>query len=196
MLRSLLTTSALIAATTTAATAGGLADPVMAPAPAPIAVAPAPMMASADWTGFYIGGSVGTSDVNVADGDDIDASNYGIQAGYLYDLGAVVLGGEIDYDKLDVDGLGDASVLRLKGKVGYDAGAFMPYVTAGGAQLTLKDLGDIDDTGYFFGVGADYAVTDNVRVGAEVLQHKFEDFNTVNADVEATTMALKVSYSF
>jgi len=152
MLRSLLTTSALIAATTTAATAGGLADPVMAPAPAPIAVAPAPMMASADWTGFYIGGSVGTSDVNVADGDDIDASNYGIQAGYLYDLGAVVLGGEIDYDKLDVDGLG--------------------------------------------GVGADYAVTDNVRVGAEVLQHKFEDFNTVNADVEATTMALKVSYSF
>jgi hypothetical protein len=59
----------------------------------------------------------------------------------MYEAGSYVLGGEIEYSRLDFDGVGDdfaASVLRLKVRVGYDAGAILPYFTAGAARLTLR----------------------------------------------------------
>jgi hypothetical protein len=39
-------------------------------------------------------------------------------------------------------------------------------------------------------------VTDNVLVGAEILQHEFEDFNGGGAEIAAQTMSHRVSYSF
>lgn len=199
MLKYMTMTSVFLAATSQAALAGGITEPIMTPPPmAPIAVAPAPMMAS-DWSGFYLGGSIGTGNVTVGDADAIDASNLGVHAGYNYDMGQFVLGGELEYSRLDFDDAGDnfdASVLRLKGRVGYDAGAFLPYVTAGVAQLTLEDGSDVNDFGYFYGAGVAYAINDSFSVGGEILQHAFEDFNDGGADISAQTMGLRVSYSF
>ena len=179
--------------------AGGLAEPVMAPAPAPVAVAPvamAPM--SADWSGFYIGGQYGAGSVDLDTGaasTSLDLTNYGVQAGYLYDLGSFVVGGEASYNVLDIDTLGDDnSVTRVGVIAGYDAGRFMPYLAGGYASLDTNTLGN--DNGYYYGAGATYAVTDSINVGVEYLKHEFDDFNNTGTDVTADTTSLKVSYKF
>ena len=196
MFKNIALTTSIVAGTTTTAIAGGLSEPVMTPvAPAPIV---APAMASNDWTGFYVGGSVGTGNVAFNGGDESDLNNYGLHAGYQADMGSYVLGGEVEYSMIDIDGVGDdddGSVLRLKGRVGYDAGSFLPYFTAGAANLTIDDL-DADDFGYFYGVGVDFAATDSLTIGGEVLQHEFEDFDGSGDDVSAMTMGLRVSYTF
>ncbi len=193
MKRSILLSTALMVMGS-ASFAGNLAAPIVAPAPV-VPVAPMTIVPSNDWTGFYVGGSLGTGDVEVGDADALDANNLGVHAGYMRDFGAIVVGGELEFSRLDIDTVNDADVLRLKGRVGYDAGAFLPYLTAGGAQLSLKDA-DVDDNGYFYGIGAEYALTDNFRLGGEFLQHEFEDFNGGGADISAKTLALRASYSF
>ena len=197
----LTSTAALLMATSTAAFAGGIAEPVaVAPVAAPVAVvAPAP---STDWSGFYAGGSIGTGSLSFEDVDDSDTdlSSYGIHAGYLYDLGAVVLGAEGEYSVLDIDGSGDetdSTVARLKGIVGYDAGQFLPYATAGGAQLSIDEGGESESSnGYFYGAGVMFKATDRITVGAEVLQHRFDDIFETGANADVTTGALKVSFTF
>lgn len=183
-----------------AAQAGGLSEPVaepvfVAPTPAPVMVA-----SGRDWTGFYAGGSLGYADLEGDDlGDDFSGLVYGGHAGYNYDFGSYVIGAELEGTFGDIDdgaGIDFENVLRAKVRAGYDAGAFLPYVTAGYAQATVSADGtDIDDDGYFYGAGVDYAFTDNITVGAEVLQHEFEDFND-GSDVSALTGGLRVSYNF
>jgi len=96
--RGLKRVGAMILVSTTAlcgpALAGSLDDavvdvPVTAPPPAPLAQI-------GDWTGFYTGLQLGYGD---ADGpEDLDGNNelYGFHAGYDYDLGNWVIGGELD----------------------------------------------------------------------------------------------------
>ncbi len=194
-------TTALIAAPLAVAgsfaTAGGLAEPVAAAAPAPVAVA-APVSYGSDWSGAYGGLSLGYGDVD-ADGvtGDFEGATFGGHIGYNYDMGNVVLGAELeavgtDDFVNDATGLELEQVLRAKVRAGYDAGAYLPYVTAGVAQATVN--GD-DDNGYFYGLGVDYALSDSFTVGGEVLRHEFEDFNG-GADITADTVGLRVSYNF
>lgn len=200
MLKTITLSSVILAGTTSLVSAGGMQDPTIAAppmAPAPVMMAPTPV--AGDWTGFYLGGSVGTGDVTIGTGTPIDASNFGVHAGYNYGVGNIIVGGELEYSRLDFEAAGDdfdASVLRLKGRVGYDAGVFMPYATAGAAQLTIEDGAGVKDTGYFYGAGVDYAINDNFRIGGEILQHEFEDFNGGGADIAEQTLGLRVSYSF
>eukprot|EP01013_Petalomonas_cantuscygni_P031018 TRINITY_DN57138_c0_g1_i1.p2 TRINITY_DN57138_c0_g1~~TRINITY_DN57138_c0_g1_i1.p2 ORF type:complete len:189 (-),score=50.79 TRINITY_DN57138_c0_g1_i1:31-597(-) len=171
------------------ALAGGLNDPapVAVIAPAPVVMAP-----SVDWTGFYLGAGVGKVSVEGDGGFEDDGTGYAIHGGYLYDIGTVVLGGELDYGQATLDASdGELDVLRLKGRVGYDAGSFMPYATAGVARLNSDDFGIDDESGTVYGLGADYAVTDSLLVGAEFLQHDFEDIDT-----EATSFGLRGSFKF
>lgn len=184
------------------ALAGGLNDPAPMPAPAPVP-APAPMPVSADWTGFYAGGSLGYADVTGSTtlGDDVNGLTFGAHAGYDYDFGSIVLGGELDLSGADitddVSGLEVDSVARLKLRAGYDAGDFLPYFTAGAAHLTTSGAIDDSDTGYFYGIGGDYRVGGgNMRIGAELLQHRFEDYAGSGIDVDATSLGARVSFEF
>lgn len=186
------------------ATAGGLSEPVMAPAPAPVAVAPAPMMRSTDWTGFYAGGQLGYGRIksdSIADADDPDGAIYGVHAGYNYDFGSIVLGGELDYDATNISAEDPAfdvdSVARAKLKLGYDAGQFMPYVTAGVARLQTSGALDGDTDGSFAGLGLSYMMSDSFILGGEVLQHQFEDVaDAAGVDADATTVSLRASFKF
>lgn len=186
------------------ASAGGLSEPVEAPAPAPVAVAPAPVMMGNDWTGFYVGGQLGYGQLDAnttTDPSEPDGVIYGVHAGYNYDFGSIVLGGEVDYDLTDIsfdtpdsdlDG-----VLRAKAKLGYDAGAFMPYVTAGYAQAQTSGDLDGDTDGTFAGLGLSYMMSDSILLGGEVLQHQFEDVaDNDGLDVDATTLTLRASFKF
>jgi opacity protein-like surface antigen len=186
------------------ASAGGLSEPVAAPAPAPVAVAPAPVMMGNDWTGFYAGGQIGYGKLDsdsITAPEDPDGTIYGVHAGYNYDLGSIVLGGEIDYDLSDISTTTPAvdvdSVARLKARVGYDAGAFMPYLTAGVAQVQTSGALDGDTNGSFAGLGLSYMMSDTLILGGEVLQHQFEDVADADGvDIDATTLSLRASFKF
>lgn len=179
-----------------AAFAGSLSDapvevPVAPPPPAPVAI-------SGDWTGFYTGLQLGYADVDgpgTLDGSD---NSFGFHAGYDYDFGSWVVGGEIDYDKTDVDLDGGAanldSVARLKIKGGYDLGRTLIYATAGAARA---DTSVGNETGPFAGLGVSYQVTDRYTVGAEVLEHRFDDLGGVAGnDVDATTITVRGALRF
>ena len=74
--------------------------------------------------------------------DDFTGALYGVHAGYMYDFGRIVAGAEIDWDATNInvdvpnsaDGVDLDSVARAKLRLGYDAGRFLPYVTAGYAR--------------------------------------------------------------
>lgn len=184
--------------------AGGLDQPVFTPAPAPMPTM-APVPTGGDWTGFYVGGSLGYADVGddaATFGDQFDGLTYGVHAGYDYDFGTFVLGGELELSGFDVVDNNTAteidSVTRLKVRAGYDAGAFLPYATAGVAQLNTSGapLGDVDDDGIFYGLGVDYQMSNGLRVGGEVLQHEFDDYAGSGINADALTAGVRVAFQF
>lgn len=177
--------------------AGGLTDPVVE---APVAAPVAPIVTGTDWTGGYVGAQLGYADVS-ATGLDGDGAIYGIRGGYDYDFGNWVLGGRLDYDAADIDlgaGAGSLdSVARLGVRAGADLGRTLIYGIAGGARAEA-DVGgtDLSDNGWFAGIGADYALTDQWTVGGEILSHQFDDFDNSGVDVDATTAAINVGFRF
>lgn len=177
--------------------AGGLQQPVPEPAApaAPLPPAPAPALGG-DWTGGYAGLQLGYGDVNgsgAADGDDF---LYGAHVGYRYDFGTFVLGGELDYDFADIDLNGAAevdSVARLKVQAGYDFGRTLGYFTAGVADV---DTSIGSETGEFYGIGVAYQISDRYTVGAELLEHSFDDIGGTGVEADATTLTVRGSIQF
>ena len=160
----------------------------------------APVMTFAqDWTGPYAGIQIGTSDIDV-DGAPLDGDgpSYGIFAGYNVQNGNLIYGGEIDYDTTEYD-VGDGAVevdstTRLKARVGTELGGGLAYGTAGVVWATSPEIGD--DNGYLFGAGYDFPVTENMTLGAEILQHQFDEYDGGDLDIGVTTIKARVSFSF
>lgn len=178
----------------TASYAGAPADPVIeSPVFTP---APVETYTGGDWTGFYAGGQLGYADIDGTGAADGSGGTYGVHGGYNYDFGQFVLGGEVDYDKLDID-LGGAAtadnVARLKLKAGYDLGKTLIYATAGAARA---DTSIGSETGNFYGLGVAYKVNDKFTMGGEVLEHSFDDIGGTGTEADATTFTLRGSYNF
>ncbi|WP_373029619.1 outer membrane protein [Sulfitobacter sp.] len=175
--------------------AGSLSEPVIEP----VMMEPVPVInTGGDWTGFYTGLQLGYGDADgpgVLDGDN---GLYGFHAGYDYDFGQFVLGGELDYDQTNIDLNGGAatidSVARAKIKGGYDFGNTLVYATGGYA---LADTSGGDEDGAFYGIGMSYKVSERYTVGAELLEHRFKDIGgVVGDDLDVTTFTLRGSYRF
>ncbi|WP_238366048.1 outer membrane protein [Mesobacterium pallidum] len=164
------------------------ADPVVV-TPA----APAPVAVGGDWTGGYAGVQLGYGNYATDPGTDSDGFIYGAHAGYDYDFGQFILGGEVDIDAGDLQAAGGDvdNIARAKLRAGYDLGRTMVYATGGAARVT-GDFGD--DTGWTAGLGMSYAVTDNFLVGAEALTTRFDDVG--GSDLNANTLGLRASFKF
>jgi outer membrane immunogenic protein len=183
MKRIFLTAAAILfAAPAFAADLPRAAEPV-----APAYIAPVAF----DWTGFYVGANIGygfkgdfddNADLGI---DDANGFTGGVQAGYNYQFNPLVVGieGEIDYSGISdrfEDVRGD---LNWRGSVtprlGFAIDRFLPYVKGGLAFGSVEvDTGDKDDNvlwGWTAGVGAEYAVTNNVSVRAE---YNYTDLTT------------------
>lgn len=175
--------------------AGGYVAPVVEPAPAPV-VAPVAAPVS-DWTGFYAGLQYGQGDADVNfDGDSVssDFDAYGVHGGYNRDFGQFVLGGELDYNRIDLDEAGEGDLVRLRGRAGYDLGRFMPYVSLGAAHV---DADDLSETAFTYGIGADFKVTERVTLGAEYTRQDFDDVNDVSGfDIDSDMVQVRASFRF
>lgn len=172
-------------------------EPTVAPVAAPI------VNRGLDWSGFYAGAQLGYADIDSNGGGlDGDGMIGGLHAGYRWDMGNFVAGAEIDYDLADValgaanaDSLDDVARLKLIG--GGKFGRSLVYGTIGAAYASATVSGvDRSDNGFFFGAGMDYAVSDRMSIGGEVLQHQFNNFDGTTVDLDATTVKAKLSFRF
>lgn len=169
-------------------------EPVVAAPAAPVAVAP-----NGDWTGFYGGAQLGYGDVSDAAGGGGDGMTGGLLGGYRMDFGQFVAGAELNYDWTDIElGGGDSldNIARLKLIGGYDMGNALLYgtVAAVRADATIGGVG-LNDNGWGAGVGMDYALTDRMTVGAELMEHRFDAFGG-GSDLDATTVNARVGFRF
>ncbi|MCV2881192.1 outer membrane protein [Actibacterium sp. XHP0104] len=189
-----------LAAMTLVAAGPALAGNIAPVLDEPVVAAPAPVYAEGhDWTGGYVGGQLGFAAPEADGGLDGDGVIGGVHAGYNYDFGDYVLGGELSYDAASIDMNGGelTDAIRLKAKAGYDLGKTLVYGTAGAARLQADLGGGSDwDTGYFVGAGVEHMLTTNVSVGGEVLYDKVSNFAGSGADLSGPSVAARASFHF
>jgi opacity protein-like surface antigen len=176
----------------TATQAGSIAPTVAEPMIETPTYAP---VAAVDWTGGYVGFSAVGGHVESGPAAT-DTRGFGLQAGYLRDLGGFVLGGELAYVKgepTDSGFSGEFTSTRLKAIGGYNAGKFLPYVTLGMSQL---DGEGSSDTAMLYGVGGKYAFNNQWAVGLEYIVEQKDNFDNSGFDVDNQDVALRVDYRF
>jgi len=128
MMKKFLATSAIALLAGFPAVAGSLADPVVDPVPVMPVYEPV-----SDWTGFYAGANAG---IGITGGTTYWGA--GVHAGYLHDMGDVVLGGELSYNYVFAPAVDH--LIGFDAILGYDAGDVMPHVTLGGSYLVGPNL--------------------------------------------------------
>lgn len=167
-----------------------------------VAVAPAERVTS--WTGSYFGlqaGRANTDFTGPAAADLGDLESYGLHAGYGRDLGTLVVGGELSYDRINPEAGENADLWRARARVGYDAGKFQPYATLGVAHLGAEFGGESESGNAFtYGVGVDYRISPSFSLGAEYARAEWtdvaEDFIGEGNDVTADMVQVRFSYRY
>lgn len=139
-----------------------------------------------NFSGFEIGPDLGygfgtTGPYNISGGAA------GGHVGYNFQSGPLVGGAEVDAMGANLTtaqgasfGFSTTFLSSLRAKVGYAAGAIMPYATVGigwGSTNFTNFWGNHGEmlSGLTYGVGAEYAVTRNVSFRAEILRYQFGD---------------------
>ncbi len=170
-----------------------------------------PTSSSGGWDGAYIGGFVGygwgtatdRDGIIELDDDQMDLSGWlagvtlganftlteGVVAGVVGDLAWSGISGYDSDTDLDVDLNWMGSV---RGRLGFDGGAFMPYLTAGLAfGGATANIGANDATqmhfGWTAGAGIEVAATDNVSID---LQYRYTDYGRKEYELGLDTLDL------
>lgn len=174
--------------------AGG---PVILASEEPVAVPVVQMAApmGADWGGPYLGAQLGFGQIGSTDPFKGQGLIGGLHAGYRMDFGSFVAGAELawDFAAIDLDPLKVTtvdSIGRLGLQGGADLGRTLLYGTAGIAHIG----GDVDQDGSFYGLGMDYALSDTMTLGGQVLRHNFDDVPAGSLDT--TLVQARVSFAF
>ena len=204
----------LLACVSLVALAGAAAAADLPPPGQPYYKAPPPYLPAYTWSGFYLGvnggGGFGRSTWDTTGSFDISGGLVGGTIGYNYQIGPAVLGIEGDIDWSDIRGTNTAACLggcqtsdswlsTVRGRLGYAAGRFMPFVTGGAA------FGDIRastpglpgatqvNAGWTVGAGLEFAAIGNWTVKAEYL---FVDLGKFNCGFGCSALPIdNVSYT-
>ncbi len=155
------------------------------------------------WDGAYVGGFIGygwgtlaAENTDVIGVDDIDISGWtvGAKLGANFSVGSgLVLGAEGDVAWAGIGGFDGSNstdfdinwTSSLRGRVGYDAGAFMPYLTGGLAIAgATASNGGNDSTqthfGWTGGAGLEVAATEQISID---LSYRYSDYGQATYDV-------------
>lgn len=191
----------LVALGVTAASAADIPRRHAPPAQAPVYVVP-PFSWTGAYVGLYGGGGWGSSEFTAP----LPSSSFrtsgalvGGTLGYNYQVGQTVLGIEADGGWSNVRGSaacgGTTCGIRnnwlatVRGRLGYAAGGFMPYITGGAAfgdvKTTVTGFGDTHDTkaGWTVGGGIEAAL---VGPWSAKLEYLYVDLGEVDTALGAT----------
>lgn len=145
-------------------------------------------VAGGNWDGLFVGAFVGglggTFDIDGAPVDwDVSGWLAGVNLGANFTVAdGIVLGvvGDVAWsnaengdDPFSIDWTGS-----LRGRLGFDGGSFLPYLTAGLA-VAGGEIGDFNEThvGWTVGAGVEFAVADNISVD---LLYRYSDYGTAD----------------
>jgi outer membrane immunogenic protein len=167
-------------------------------APAPYYKAPAEVQVY-NWTGFYIGinggGGFGRSDWDsIGSSFDVSGGLVGGTVGYNYQFGQAVVGVEGDIDWADINGTTNTAcpfgckttdnwLSTVRGRLGYAADRFMPFITGGAAfgdiRASTPGFAGASNTeaGWTVGAGLEFAIAGNWTAKAEYLYVDLGKFN-------------------
>ena len=162
---------------------------------------------------FYIGLGMGEAYVNDDTTDEeISATTLMLQAGYKINEYMALEGrytvnlGDPDYDSGNLTGIangydGDLSTWGVYVKPMYPIGKFSFYALLGYGEIMLEDLagGDAVEDGFQWGVGASYALTEQVSIFADYVSlydDKGFDYRAKLDDVDTDTWTVGFSYNF
>jgi outer membrane immunogenic protein len=195
-MKKLIALTAVAALAAPAAFAGSAAAPMAEP---PV-VAPAPMAPSVDWTGPYLGVTAGVARTTWNGGRSTDGAA-AVHAGYNYDLGDWVAGGELSIAPGFNQEIanreirwGAAARLRAGPKFG-PAGNTWGFGSLGLTHVEHKPVGggaSRSSNGWLVGVGASHLLQDNVILTGELSHGRFGG----NTDVRSTGVTVGVSFRF
>jgi outer membrane immunogenic protein len=151
----------------------------------------APVYAPAyTWSGFYLGvnggGAWGRSSWDTTGGFNTSGGLVGGTIGYNYQIGQAVLGVEGDIDWADIGATttsacafgcktSDTWLSTVRGRLGYAADRFMPYITGGAAFGDIRASGpglvgaSATNAGWTVGGGIEFAVAGHWTAKAEYL---------------------------
>jgi outer membrane immunogenic protein len=168
------------------------------PAPAPYYKAPVEVQVY-NWTGFYIGinggGGFGRSQWDSTGSSfDISGGLVGGTVGYNYQFGQAVVGVEGDIDWADINGTTNTAcpfgckttdnwLSTVRGRLGYAADRFMPFITGGAAfgdiRASTPGFAGASNTeaGWTVGAGLEFAIAGNWTAKAEYLYVDLGKFN-------------------
>ena len=195
------------------------------PAPAPYYKAPVALPVY-NWTGFYIGinggGGFGHSQWDSTGSFNTSGGLVGGTVGYNYQFGQGVVGLEGDIDWADINGTTNAAcplgcktsdhwLSTVRGRLGYAADRFMPFVTGGAAfgdiRASTPGFAGANQTnaGWTVGAGLEFAIAGNWTAKAEYLYVDLGKFNcgiscgaavTDNVSFTANIVRAGVNYRF
>jgi outer membrane immunogenic protein len=144
--------------------------------------------APGSWDGVFIGGFVGYAAGELSDSFDGEGTSgwlVGANVGVNFTLtDGIVAGvvGDVAWTDL-VNDIGDVELHwtgSVRGRLGFDGGAFMPYLTAGlafgGGYAVPPDVSNTH-VGWTVGAGVEFAVTDDLSVD---LQYRYTDLAPQN----------------
>jgi outer membrane immunogenic protein len=164
-----------------------------------------------DWSGPYIGASLGqgSGDVGIpatSGSDTLDSDTvYGLFAGYNLQRNNLVYGAELAFQSGDIKSAafptqGIDRLMDLKGRFGYAAGPGLVYGVLGFSTNRAFVTGATSDgSGYSIGLGYDYRINDAFTIGGEVLSRKMQ--NDATADIlelepDVSTFTLRAGMKF
>jgi outer membrane immunogenic protein len=207
----------LLACVAVVALGGVAAAADLPPAPGPAPYYKAPAYAPAyNWSGFYLGlnggGGWGRSDWSTTGTFNTSGGLAGGTIGYNYQMNQVVLGVEGDIDWADINGTtntgctavggtgcrtSDEWLSTVRGRLGYAADRFMPYVTGGAAFGDIKASGpgltgvDTTNAGWTVGGGIEFAIAGHWTAKAEYL---YVDLGNVSCGTACGAATQNVSW--
>lgn len=192
MIRSLVLGLMAATATTSVMAADLVIDPVYAPG------------VVNDWSGFYAGvfGGYGRGTANAFGLDsDIDGWLAGGAVGVNFALSDLIVAGVVaDVAWSNISGVtGGADVNldwvgSLRGRVGYNGGAFLPYLTGGLAVAGVSLDIPVDSTsatyaGWTIGAGVEIAATENLSID---LLYRYSDYGDKDMTLVGITEPLSL----
>jgi outer membrane immunogenic protein len=166
--------------------------------PPPVYQAAPAFVPAYNWTGFYIGvnggGGFGSSNWQAAGNHDVSGGLIGSTVGYNYQFGQAVAGVEGDFDWTGIKGTtqnacpfgcqtSNSWISTVRGRLGYAADRYMPYVTGGAAFGNIRAglpgfaQSSSTQTGWTLGGGLEAALVGNWTAKVEYLYVDLGSFN-------------------
>ncbi len=165
----------------------------------------------ANWSGFYGGLSAssyrGQTTKTIGGISTVFAlstkSAVGVFAGYNWQNGNLVLGGELAYTDPD-QGHVLAPATRVnntfdaKLRAGYATGKTLFYGVLGGSSASMSNGGTtVKLSGLSYGIGVDYALTEKVVIGAEYLMRDLKGTSApITLNTKSNSISARLSWKF